>query len=58
MLKSIHNFTSGMDMANVAEFVETKEVALLLKEIGIEYAQGYLFSKPLPEPLENRSVKL
>ena len=58
MLKSIHNFTSGMDMANVAEFVETKDVALLLKEIGIEYAQGYLFSKPLPKPLENSSVEL
>jgi len=58
MLKSIHNFTSGMDMTNVAEFVETKEVALLLKEIGIEYAQGYLFSKPVPQPLAEPSVTL
>ncbi len=58
ILQTIHNFTSGMDMLNVAEFVETKEIALLLKEIGIEYAQGYLFSKPLPQPLENSDVTI
>ncbi len=56
--QSIHNFTSGMNMQNVAEFVETKEIALLLKEIGVEYAQGYLFSKPLPAPLENSDVTI
>ena len=58
ILRTIHNFTSGMDMLNVAEFVETKEVALLLQQIGVEYAQGYLFSKPLPKPLENSNVTL
>ena len=58
ILKSIHNFTTGMDMQNVAEFVETKEVALLLKEIGVEYAQGYYFCKPIPKPLENSAVSL
>ena len=56
--KTIHNFTSGMNMQNVAEFVETKEVALLLQEMGVEYAQGYLFSKPLPAPLKNNKVSL
>jgi len=56
ILQTIHNFTSGMNMQNVAEFVETKEVALLLQKIGIEYAQGYYFSKPLSEPLENSEV--
>jgi len=58
ILRTIHNFTSGMNMQNVAEFVETKEVALLLQKIGVEYAQGYYFSKPLPEPLENSEVSL
>ena len=56
--KTIHNFTSGMNMQNVAEFVETKEVALRLQEMGIEYAQGYFFSKPLPLPLENSDVAI
>jgi len=43
---------------NVAEFVETREVALLLQKTGIEYAQGYLFSKPLPKPLQNSDVTI
>jgi diguanylate cyclase (GGDEF)-like protein len=56
MLTSIHKFSNGMNMKNVAEFVETREAALLLKEIGVEYAQGYYFSKPIERPLENDEV--
>ena len=56
MLKSIHKFSDGMNMKNVAEFVETKEVASLLKEIGVEYAQGYYFSPPLERPLQSSEV--
>ncbi|WP_373036507.1 EAL domain-containing protein [Sulfurimonas sp.] len=56
MLTSIHKFSNGMNMQNVAEFVETREVAIILREIGIEYAQGYYFSKPLERPLENDEV--
>lgn len=58
MLKSIYQFSQGMDLQNVAEFVETKEIALLLKEVGITYAQGYYFGKPLPQPLDNNMVSL
>ena len=58
ILRTIHNFTSGMNMLNVAEFVETKEIALLLQKTGVEYAQGYLFSKPLPQPLKNSDVSI
>jgi EAL domain-containing protein (putative c-di-GMP-specific phosphodiesterase class I) len=57
ILKTIHNFTEGLNMLNVAEFVETKEIALLLQEIGVEYAQGYFFCKPAPKPLENSDMK-
>ena len=32
----------------VAEGVETEELKDLLKNLGCEYIQGYLFSKPLP----------
>lgn len=58
MLKTIHKFSQGMDMQNVAEFVETREMALLLKEIGITYAQGYYFGKPEEKPLESDTVTL
>ena len=58
MLKSIHEFSSGMDMENVAEFVETKEIALMLKKLGITYAQGYYFGKPSEKPLGSDKVTL
>jgi len=56
MLKSIHSFSNGMNMKNVAEFVENKEVADLLHEVGVEYAQGYYFGKPLERPLDSDEI--
>jgi len=56
MLKSIHSFSNGMNMKNVAEFVESKEVANLLYEVGVDYAQGYYFGKPLEHPLDSDEV--
>ncbi len=38
----------GMDLVCVAEGVEDEVVMHLLKEMGCELAQGYLFSRPLP----------
>jgi EAL domain-containing protein (putative c-di-GMP-specific phosphodiesterase class I) len=35
----------------VGEFVETSEIADKLRELGVDYAQGYAFGKP--EPLED-----
>ena len=34
----------------VGEFVETSEIANKLRELGVDYAQGYAFGKP--EPLD------
>lgn len=58
MLKSIYQFSKGMGMINVAEFVETREMALLLKNTGITYAQGYFFGKPQERPLPSETVTL
>ena len=33
----------------VAEGVETEEMASYLADKGVEYLQGYYFSKPVPE---------
>lgn len=38
----------GMELKIVSEGIETKEQYLEMKRLGIDYIQGYYFSKPLP----------
>jgi EAL domain-containing protein (putative c-di-GMP-specific phosphodiesterase class I) len=38
-----------IDILTVAEFVENQEIWEALKDMGINYAQGYHISMPLPE---------
>ncbi|MDE7362411.1 MAG: EAL domain-containing protein [Oscillospiraceae bacterium] len=42
------NMIRGMDLKIVAEGVETAEQFYMLESLGINYIQGYYFSKPLP----------
>jgi len=46
MVNSIHEVGSIMGKITVAEFVENDEVLSILKEIGVDYAQGYGLAKP------------
>lgn len=39
----------GMKLDVVAEGIETEKQMTTLKELGCEFAQGYLFSKPVPK---------
>ena len=48
MVKAIIEVSSVMGMRTVAEFVENKESFDLLKEIGIDFAQGYWIEEPKP----------
>jgi EAL domain-containing protein (putative c-di-GMP-specific phosphodiesterase class I) len=48
LCKHITNFAKEMNMEVIAEFVENEETVKKLLEIGIEYGQGYHFSKPKP----------
>ena len=43
------NMTKELRLKSLAEGVETKEQFERIKELGIEYTQGFYFSKPLPE---------
>jgi EAL domain-containing protein (putative c-di-GMP-specific phosphodiesterase class I) len=51
MLESIVRFCEGMDLKMVAEFVDNEEIVKILKDLGVNYAQGFYFYKPLKEPL-------
>ena len=37
-----------LEMQLVAEGVETQEQAEVLEKMGVEYLQGYFYSKPIP----------
>ena len=45
----ILSLAHDLDMETVGEGVETQEQAEVLRSIGCTYAQGYLYSKPVPE---------
>jgi diguanylate cyclase (GGDEF)-like protein/PAS domain S-box-containing protein len=47
IVKTIVNLAHNLRMQVVAEGVENSSQAKCLKELGCEYAQGYLFSQPL-----------
>jgi len=49
MVESINHIGHVMGIQTIAEFVETEAVLEMLREIGVNYAQGY--SVHMPEPL-------
>lgn len=48
ILHFIMNLARWMDLAVVAEGVETKEQLERLREAGCDYAQGYYYARPMP----------
>ncbi len=52
-LLSMVELANFMGAKSVAETIETEAQARLMREIGVEFGQGYLFGRPgpLPEPL-------
>jgi len=48
MVKSINEIGQVMGMKTIAEFVENDTIKKMLKEIGVDYAQGYGIGKPQP----------
>ncbi len=47
-VKAIVDVAKGMGIKTVAEFVENEEIIELLRNIGVDYAQGYAIGKPAP----------
>jgi diguanylate cyclase (GGDEF)-like protein/PAS domain S-box-containing protein len=48
MVKTIHNIGKTLKIKTVAEYVENKLIFDKIREIGIDYAQGFLLSHPEP----------
>ncbi|MBX0310926.1 MAG: bifunctional diguanylate cyclase/phosphodiesterase [Sulfurihydrogenibium sp.] len=48
VVKMITQFCKKMKIKTIAEYVENEEILKKIKELGIDYGQGYLFSKPKP----------
>ncbi|QEI13857.1 putative bifunctional diguanylate cyclase/phosphodiesterase [Cellvibrio japonicus] len=46
MVKSIIEMAKSLDKEVIAEFVETPEVAQLLRELGVSWGQGYFHHRP------------
>lgn len=48
LLENIVNLAKKMDIKIVAEYVENEEIFNSMKELGVDYFQGYYIGKPSP----------
>jgi PAS domain S-box-containing protein/diguanylate cyclase (GGDEF)-like protein len=53
-VESILHFAKKMNIKTIAEFVETKNIYDILNDLGVDFSQGYYFSKPQEELKENK----
>ncbi|MBE7637158.1 EAL domain-containing protein [Sneathiella sp. P13V-1] len=61
ILRSMSQLCHDLKIGTIAEMVETKEHVDLLRSLRVDYGQGWLFSKPLPEieaPKVKRSITM
>jgi len=47
VVSTIVEFSKKLGMKTIAEFVENEEIFKIVKDLGIDYSQGYYFSQPL-----------
>lgn len=45
LVKSLVDFARGAEMETVAEYVDSQEIFDLIKELGVDYAQGWFIGK-------------
>ena len=45
---SISSIGKVLNMKTIAEYVENEEILDIIREMGIDYAQGYHISMPVP----------
>jgi EAL domain-containing protein (putative c-di-GMP-specific phosphodiesterase class I) len=52
-VRLIAQLSRELKIRTVAEFVENPEVLEQVRELGIDYAQGYLIGRPAPSPVQH-----
>lgn len=50
MVQSVHQVGQLMAVKTIAEYVENDQIIKILRDIGIEFGQGYGISRPIPLP--------
>ena len=48
MVNSMNEIAHSLELETIAEYVENMKIHAILKEIGVDYAQGYGVHKPMP----------
>lgn len=48
MVKSMNDIGHSLGMRTVAEFVESPAILSMLREMGVDYAQGFAIHRPVP----------
>lgn len=52
LVKALSEIAKGLGKKAIAEFVENAETLALLREYGVDYAQGYYIGRPAPHIIE------
>lgn len=58
LVKSMVEIAAKLGKQTIAEFVESPLTVRKLQEIGVSHGQGYVFGKPEPKLLDNRTIAL
>ncbi|WP_158002480.1 DUF1631 family protein [Methyloterricola oryzae] len=48
LVKSMNDIAHSLGIKTIAEYVESESILYKLREIGVDYAQGYAVQKPVP----------
>ena len=58
MVRAIHGIGEALGVQTVAEFVEDERELVVLKEMGIDYVQGYLMAETRSQPFSIEELEI
>lgn len=56
LIRHLASLCRDLEVTTVAEMVETAETEAALKAVGVDYAQGWLYGRPQPQPVMSSQV--